>query len=162
VNSTAKNINITITICEPNVNCTNESQYENCSIANEAPANYLYYDCPRYSFNYQELTVIRIVPNTTNVYLDGLEIIRYYPAKNVPLLLMNEQDTVIYYSPTIIKQITRKHMYGLAGGEGEEYVNFNLHADTTTTKNSSQTILKLIPMSMDIYYQEESYYDRNY
>ncbi|PKK69965.1 hypothetical protein RhiirC2_866452 [Rhizophagus irregularis] len=87
---------------------------------------------------------------------------KYYLTDNMSNLIYNskEQTTVVvYYSPAIIKRISRKYAYGLAGGEGDEYVRFNAHTDITTLTTPNITTLVLRPLSMNIYYQEETYYD---
>lgn len=102
------NINITIKICSPTVNCIYKGH--KFRVANEIPIEYFKSnspDCSRYSFNYQKEIKIEITPNITEVYLDGLEIIKYYPAEISSLFLLNEQTTIVYYSPIIIKRISR-------------------------------------------------------
>ncbi|PKY21163.1 hypothetical protein RhiirB3_434672 [Rhizophagus irregularis] len=81
-------------------------------VANEIPIEYFKSnspDCSRYSFNYQKEIKIEMTPNITEVYLDGLEIIKYYPAEISSLFLLNEQTTI-----------------------EKEHVNFNVHTDITT------------------------------
>ncbi|RGB38001.1 hypothetical protein C1646_756246 [Rhizophagus diaphanus] len=161
-------INITIRICGSNVNCSYKNVYsesnesENCTLANEVPIEYFlnFPDCYRYSFNYDRIrTEIAILsPNITSVYLDGLEIDKYYPDDGLSLMnYSKEQTTVVYYSPTIIKRISSRYAYGLTDGEGKEYVNFNIHTDTTDLKIPNEATLILRPTSPDIYYQEETY-----
>ncbi|CAB4418358.1 unnamed protein product [Rhizophagus irregularis] len=140
-------INITIRICGSNVNCFYKYAYsdinepnksENCTMANEAPIEY------------------------TSNSPDGLEIDKYYPPDNKLNLIYysKEQSTVVYYSPTIIKRIFSKYAYGLAGGKGEEFVNFNIHTGTSDLKTLNGTTLILSPTSLqNIYYQEVAFYD---
>ncbi|CAG8583653.1 6747_t:CDS:2 [Rhizophagus irregularis] len=68
-----------------------------------------------------------------------------------------------FQNEIIIEQITNnKYVYGLAGGEKDEYVDFNAHMDHATTSTTpDKTTLILRPTSKSIYYQEESYYDFN-
>ncbi|CAB5192798.1 hypothetical protein RhiirA5_495125 [Rhizophagus irregularis] len=166
--NTAKNINITIEICGTD-NCTytyngNNTDWKKCVAANEVPFEVLsdnvsVPDCFRYSFDYQERINIE-VPPITAVHLDGLEIDQYYYAiSSSPLFFINNTTTTIYYSPTIIKQISDKYVYGLAGGKSKEYVDFNVHTDMTPLITPNVTTFVLRPISMNIYYQEETYYD---
>ncbi|PKC70213.1 hypothetical protein RhiirA1_455069 [Rhizophagus irregularis] len=158
-------INITIGICGSNVNCSykysESNEYENCTVTNEVPIEYFLNSpgCYRYSFRYNHIrTEIAILsPNITSAYLDGLEIDKYYPPELNPIHYLKEQTTVIYYSPTIIKRISNRYAYGLADVEGKEYVNFNIHTDTSDLKIPNETTLILRPTSQDIYYQEETY-----
>lgn len=158
------NINITIRICDQIENCIYNGQNE-YRIANEIPIEYMNFnfpDCSHYSFDYEKEINIEITPSVTQVYLDGLEINKYYDpvAEDSSLFLTNELSqltTIVYYSPTIIKQIFSKYAYGLAGGKGEEYVSFNVHTDTTTLTTPNITTLVLRSLSIYIYYQEESH-----
>ncbi|GBC52417.2 hypothetical protein GLOIN_2v1883501 [Rhizophagus irregularis DAOM 181602=DAOM 197198] len=131
------NINITIGICGQIENCTYNDKNK-CRTANDIPIEYARFNSP-----------------------DGLEIDKYYISDDELNLIYNpdEQITVVYYSPIIIKRISRKYAYGLAGGEGDEYVRFNAHTDITTLTTPNITTLVLRPLSMNIYYQEETYYD---
>ncbi|PKY53973.1 hypothetical protein RhiirA4_547948 [Rhizophagus irregularis] len=166
-------INITIRICGSNVNCFYKYAYsdinepnksENCTMANEAPIEYTSNSpgCYRYSFSHGYTEIAILSPNITSVYLDGLEIDKYYPPDNKLNLIYysKEQSTVVYYSPTIIKRIFSKYAYGLAGGKGEEFVNFNIHTGTSDLKTLNGTTLILSPTSLqNIYYQEVAFYD---
>ncbi|CAG8619161.1 16094_t:CDS:2 [Rhizophagus irregularis] len=160
------NINITIGICGQIENCTYNDKNK-CRTANDIPIEYARFNSPgcsrysRYTFDYESEIIIEIIPNITYVYLDGLEIDKYYISDDELNLIYNpdEQITVVYYSPIIIKRISRKYAYGLAGGEGDEYVRFNAHTDITTLTTPNITTLVLRPLSMNIYYQEETYYD---
>jgi hypothetical protein len=122
----------------------------------------------RYAFNYQEKTAkIEMTPFITEVYLDGLVLDdKYYPPNKLSLrqlFLVNEQTMIVYYSITISKRIVLDYAYGLAGGAGIEFVDFNAHtAAVTTLKTPNSTTLILMPITTDIYYQEETYYDSNY
>ncbi|GBC48544.2 hypothetical protein GLOIN_2v1883501 [Rhizophagus irregularis DAOM 181602=DAOM 197198] len=51
------------------------------------------------------------------------------------------------------------YVYGLAGGKSKEYVDFNVHTDMTPLITPNVTTFVLRPISMNIYYQEETYYD---
>ncbi|GBC05194.1 hypothetical protein RclHR1_00610006 [Rhizophagus clarus] len=156
----ASNTHITVRICGPSVDCTYNGQ-DKCRVAVEIPTENIRensFNCSRYSFDYREKIDIAITPSVTEIYLDGLEITKYYPAEISSLFFMNERTTIVYYSPTIIKRIFRKYAYGLAGGEVEEYVNFNVHTDITTLPTPNTTLV-LRPKTMDVYYQEETYYD---
>ena len=77
---------------------------------------------------------------------------------------MNEQAAIIYYSPIINKRIFSKCVYGLIGRLEEEFIDFNAHTDHILTNLSipNTTMLILRPVSKNILYQEEFYYDRNY
>ncbi|GES95062.1 hypothetical protein GLOIN_2v1846962 [Rhizophagus clarus] len=58
------------------------------------------------------------------------------------------------------KLIINNYAYDLAGCEEKEYVDFNAHTDhISTIKTPNAPALILRPTSMNIYYQEESYYD---
>ncbi|GBB98994.1 hypothetical protein RclHR1_03390010 [Rhizophagus clarus] len=122
----------------------------------------------RYVFNYRDKAEIKITPVITEAYLAGVVIDdKYYltdgllfTKPNSSLFLMNEQINIIYYSFKINKRMIDNYIYGLAGGDGLEFVNFDVqtdHINHLTTPN--ETTLKLIPASTDIYYQEETYYD---
>ncbi|PKC00034.1 hypothetical protein RhiirA5_428792 [Rhizophagus irregularis] len=90
----------------------NNTECHKFRVANEIPIEYFKSnspDCSRYSFNYQIEIKIEMTPNITEVYLDGLEIIKYYPAEISSLFLLNEQTTI-----------------------EKEHVNFNVHTDITT------------------------------
>ncbi|CAB4418354.1 unnamed protein product [Rhizophagus irregularis] len=161
-------------ICGSSVNCfykyaysdINESnKSKNCTVASEVPIEYISNSpgCYRYSFshNYTGTEITILSPNITSVYLDGLEIDKYYPPDDRLNLIYysKEQTTVVYYSATIIKRISNKYAYGLAGGEGEEYASFNIHTDTSDLKTPNGATLILSPTSQDIYYKEETYHD---
>ncbi|CAB5100796.1 unnamed protein product [Rhizophagus irregularis] len=170
LNFDSNKTNITIAICGSNVNCSykyaySDSKYndpKNCEVANEPPIEYTYdfSGCYRYSFTHGYKEIAILSPNITSIYLDGLETDKYYPP-DVKLNLIHyskEQTTVIYYSPTIIKRISNRFAYGLADGEGKEYVNFNIHTDTSDSTLNGTTFI-LSPPSEDIYYQEVTFYD---
>jgi hypothetical protein len=121
-----------------------------------------------YAFDFQyEIAIIEITPFITEVYLDGLVLDNKYYKSNINsqrnLFLVSEQTMVVYYSITISKRIVDNYAYGLAGGEGMDFVDFNAHtAAITPSMTPNATTLILMPISMDIYYEEETYYDRNY
>ncbi|GBC10305.1 hypothetical protein RclHR1_09500003 [Rhizophagus clarus] len=119
----------------------------------------------RYAFDYREKTAtIKISPFVTEVYLEGLVLDdKYYPPNKLSLrqlFLVSEQTMVVYYTITISKRIVSDYAYGLAGGEGIEFVEFNAHTvPVATLITPNATTLILMPISTDIYYQEETYYD---
>jgi hypothetical protein len=132
-------------------------------ICNNGGENYYF------TFDYQLENRIVITPNITEAYLDGLKIDKDYPSSgfnlfsNIPLFIVNEQTTIVYYSPIINKRIFSKYVYGLVGGLEEEFVDFNTHTDHITNLSTpNTTMLILRPISRDIYYREESYFDRRY
>ncbi|CAB4472711.1 unnamed protein product [Rhizophagus irregularis] len=120
-----------------------------------------------YNFDYQMENRIVITPNITEAYLDGFKIDKVYPSSSsfnlvsiIPLFIVNEQAAIIYYSPIINKRIFSKYVYGLVGGLEEEFVDFNAHTDHITNLSApNTTMLILRPVSKDIFYREESYYD---
>ncbi|RGB38010.1 hypothetical protein C1646_756257 [Rhizophagus diaphanus] len=115
-----------------------------------------------YALDYQ--AIVEINPFIAEVYLDGLVLDdKYYESNKKSLrklFIMNEQTMVVYYSITISKRITDDYAYGLAGGEVMDFVDFNAHTTAiTTSKTQNATTLILMPVSMDINYKVESYYD---
>lgn len=125
----------------------------------------------RYAFNYQDKGEIKITPAITEAYLAGVVIDNnYYQTDGLlftkpssSLFIVNDQINVLYYSFIINKRMIDNYIYGLAGGEAIEFVNFNAHTDHVTNLiPPNETTFKLIPTSTDIYYQEETYYERNY
>ncbi|GBB98988.1 hypothetical protein RclHR1_03390004 [Rhizophagus clarus] len=142
------------------INCIYNN--ETCKVANEVPEEYNYNndpDCYFYSFNYDGKESMIQITNITKAYLFGIKIVNKYYLSENPYVLKptSGQTIVVYYSPTIIKQIISKYAYGLAGGKADEYVDFNVHTDVTTSTASEVTTLTLQPASSDIYYQEETY-----
>ncbi|POG61565.1 hypothetical protein GLOIN_2v1786435 [Rhizophagus irregularis DAOM 181602=DAOM 197198] len=130
--------------------------------------------CSSYSLDFQNEIIIEVTPiNITAgyLYLYGIQMNNktymteffLFDKSAVLLHYVNGQTNFVYFSPTIIKQITNnKYVYGLAGGEKDEYVDFNAHMDHATTSTTpDKTTLILRPTSKSIYYQEESYYDFN-
>ena len=126
----------------------------------------------RYSFDYRKIIKV-MISNTVNdfgVYLDEITIDEesYVPFEfqidMLDLIYSNKQNMIIYYSPTIISRITSNYAYGfINGGQVKKSVYFNAHVDRSTlTATNGTTEFILSTMSMDIYYQDESYYDRNY
>ncbi|CAB4391589.1 unnamed protein product [Rhizophagus irregularis] len=120
-----------------------------------------------YTFDYLMENRIVITPNITEAYLGGFKIDKVYPSSGfnlisiIPLFILNEQAAIVYYSPIINKRIFSKYVYGLVGGLEEEFVDFNAHTDHILTNLSTPntTMLILRPVSKDILYQEEFYYD---
>ncbi|GBB87706.1 hypothetical protein RclHR1_01420009 [Rhizophagus clarus] len=89
------------------------------------------FNCGFYTFSFQDNTEIKLYPFIAEVDLDGL-----------------------------VKLIINNYAYDLAGCEEKEYVDFNAHTDhISTIKTPNAPALILRPTSMNIYYQEESYYD---
>jgi hypothetical protein len=178
--TTAKDISIIMLICGPIENCTYKS-YEGgnkeCEKADRVFNDHLTINPPNcsnstsYYIVYQKETEIKITPNINEAYLNGIKIFDNTYEKNFlfldisdSLYLVNNQINVVYYSPTIITQMTSKYAYGLAGGKEDNFVDFNVHMDhiTNSTIPNMTTIISLRPISMDIYYQEETYCNRNY
>ncbi|CAB4472737.1 hypothetical protein RhiirA5_493748 [Rhizophagus irregularis] len=162
--SDSQNAKIIIRACSSYpINCTynnNECElYENtnydtttCDSANSF----------HYVLDYQ--AIVEINPFITEVYLDGLVLDDKYYKSNTnslrKLFIMNEQTMVVYYSITISERITDDYAYGLAGGEVMDFVDFNAHTSAiTTSKTQNITTIILMPVSMDINYKVESYYD---
>ncbi|GBC10307.1 hypothetical protein RclHR1_09500005 [Rhizophagus clarus] len=162
----SNDVNIIGRICSSSsiVNCT----YNNgeCKL-DETVDHQSIPNCNHYAFNSQEKAEIRITPYITEIYLDGLVIDnQYYPSKESfnnktnPLLIVNEQINVLYYTFMISNCIITSYVYGLVGGEKEEFVDFFAYTDhIMDLKTMDATTLILMPMSMDINYEEESYYD---
>lgn len=164
--SEINNIKIIVRVCSlyP-INCTyNNNECE----SNEYVVRQFIPNCNNYyALNFQEKMGIEITPFITDAYIYGLVIDNKFYAtlsnKSNSLFIVNDQINVIYYSFTISERIVSDYVYGLAGGGEEKFVDFFVYTDhITSLETLNATTLLLIPTSMDINYQEESYYDRNY
>lgn len=154
------NIVIYIVLCGSTLNYC-----ENCNMSKAE--DYSSPDCIRYSLDFKNEIMITLNITAAYLYMDGIKIDNndyrtICHNKSDSLHYVNGQTNFVNYSPTIIKRITNKYAYGLAGGEEEEYVDFNAYIDhiTSTTPDETTFILRL--MTKNIYYQKESYYERNY
>jgi hypothetical protein len=160
------NIKIIVGVCSSSypINCTYNYNVE-CKL-DEYHDHHNMSNCNYYTFDFQDSTEIKINSLINEVYLDGIELDdKYYSSRKSSIrqsLPMSEQTMVVYYSITISKDIVDNYAYGLAGGEVKDYVDFNAHTDHITALTPNAPTLLLIPTLTDIYYQEESYYDRNY
>ncbi|CAG8736778.1 1404_t:CDS:2, partial [Rhizophagus irregularis] len=101
-----------------------------------------------------DLKKLVITPNITEAYLDGFKIDKVYPSSGfnlisiIPLFIVNEQATIVYYSPIIFS----KYVYSLVGELEEEFIDFNAHTDHILTNLSTPntTMLILRPVSKDL------------
>ncbi|CAB4418343.1 unnamed protein product [Rhizophagus irregularis] len=161
--SEIQNIKIIVRVCSlyP-INCT----YSNneCE-SNEYVERRNIPDCNNYyALNFQEKVEIKITPFITDIYFHGIVIDNKFYAslfnKSNSLYIVNDQINVIYYSFIISKRIVSDYVYGLAGGGEQEFADFFVYIDHIVSLNTlNATTLVLMPTSMDINYQEESYYD---
>jgi hypothetical protein len=160
-------INIIGGVCGPHpIDCTYND--DECKL--DEYSDHQIPNCYYYAFNFREKAEIKITPFINEIYLDGLVINNeYYSSQELflykkinPLLIINEQINIVYYSFTISKRIIKDYVYGLAGGVEKEFVDFFTYTDHIAAKTSNVTTLVLMPISMELNYQEESYYDRNY